>query len=254
MNDIQALPTHHVSAQRQPGSCGLSSRERKGQAMGIMAIKMPIESVRGHAPLADDLKKLRHDLRSCGNLKANMSWELDGGFGIGSGGSQIYIGEVHKDIQTLKHRPYRCTMMLGPLQDLRDSNCAAERWRWGPSLGVDKLAALDSNANNEAVQQSGCVRWVWGMWEKKEEKRFDEIVVPEFLIISVGGPLPTLDYRLIHRYQRSDQRSDNAVALWPLPYSMSFVMQAIEHRIKQKKCCVESSNYSDTIKEAISRL
>jgi hypothetical protein len=46
----------------------------------------------------------------------------------------------------------------------------------------------------------------------------------------------------IHRYQRSDQRSDNAVALWPLPYSMSFVMQAIEHRIKQKKCCVESSN------------
>ncbi|KAJ7815724.1 hypothetical protein B0H13DRAFT_1924028 [Mycena leptocephala] len=151
MNDIQALRTHHVSAQRQPGSCGLSSRERKGQAMGIMAIKMPMESARGH-----DLKKLRHDLRSCGNLKVNMSWELDGGFGtswnnvqrtlrliarhsgIGSGGSQIYMGEVHKDIQTLKHWPYRCTMMLGPLQDLHDSNCAAERWRWGPGLGDNK--------------------------------------------------------------------------------------------------------------------
>jgi hypothetical protein len=58
MNDIQALPTHHVctgimkvSAQRQPGSCGLSSRERKGQAMGIMAIKMPMESVRGREPV-----------------------------------------------------------------------------------------------------------------------------------------------------------------------------------------------------------
>ncbi|KAJ7893775.1 hypothetical protein B0H13DRAFT_1886191 [Mycena leptocephala] len=195
MNDIQALPTHHRTA--PTGKLWLVISRKKGAGHGYNGDK---DADGIDAPLADDLKKLRHDLRSCGNLKANMSRELDGGFGtswnsgrdvrrtlrliaqhsgIGSGGSQIYIGEVHKGIQTLKHRPYRCTMMLGPLQDLRDSNCAAERWRWGPSLGVDKLAALDSNANNEAV---GCVRWVWGMWEKKEEKRFVGVQLDSCLV------------------------------------------------------------------------
>jgi hypothetical protein len=37
----------------------------------------------------------------------------------------------------------------------------------------------------------------------------------------------------IHGYQRSDRSSDNALQLWQLSCPVSFVMQAIEHRIKQ---------------------
>ncbi|KAJ7934663.1 hypothetical protein B0H13DRAFT_1854962 [Mycena leptocephala] len=143
MDNIQALLTPHVSAQRQPGSCGLPSRRREGQAMGIMEMKTLTESVRGHEPV-DQLGRLekvgsrfevlrkyerKYESRCLENLMEALA-RLE----------TIYIGEVHKGIRTLKTKAVQMFHDAGPLQDSHDSNCAAERrWRWGrPSLGDNK--------------------------------------------------------------------------------------------------------------------
>ncbi|KAJ7912146.1 hypothetical protein B0H13DRAFT_2271691 [Mycena leptocephala] len=105
----------------------------------------------------------------------------------------------------------------------------------------DTTGGLDTERGGSDVEEEvlGLLRGVAGemgeYWVRTKFSNWPVEVGLEFgqnLSTMLGAQIKKFGHQ-IHCYQRSDRRSDNAVALYPVPYSMSFAMQAIERRIKQ---------------------